>query len=374
MFEEQPQPQHDDEEQLRIWQQNLNKSHSALLDLIHSANPKDFDIVAIQEPWKSHVHLTQASHRWRVVYPTTHLKSDEQAAATRSVLYINTAISTNAWTTIPVDSPDVSAIELRTARKTLRIFNIYNDCNNDSALDALHEAVERLREEDESAGAADAEMIWLGDFNRHHPTWDEPRNDQLFSRANLTAAEALIDLTELYDMVMTLPAAIPTLVACGNGNLTRVDNVFMSVTLRDSLVVCETRPENRPVKTDHYPVCTTLEWAVARAPDIPRRNFRAVEWPAFKETLAAMSYPDGVTNLDGYELPRSSHHSEYTSLFDFQLILFLIHYSSSHHFSSLLLFYLPAFHTLHSIFKSFCTAYSSHFMVHHSSSILFLSQ
>lgn len=88
-------------------------------------------------------------------------------------------------------------------------------------------------------------------------------------------------------------------------------------------------------------------------------------------SVGRMSYPNGVTNLDGYELPRSPHHSEYTLLFDFQLIIFLIHYSSSHHFSSLLLFYLPEFHTHHSIVKSFRTAYSSHFMVHHSSSILF---
>ncbi|KLO04408.1 hypothetical protein SCHPADRAFT_794124, partial [Schizopora paradoxa] len=84
-----------------------------------------YDIIAIQEPYKNQYHLTQASSKWRVVYPSTHLRSDVQAAATRSVILINSDISTNSWTALSVDSPDVSAVELRTENKKIRIFNIY---------------------------------------------------------------------------------------------------------------------------------------------------------------------------------------------------------------------------------------------------------
>ncbi|KLO14095.1 hypothetical protein SCHPADRAFT_811850, partial [Schizopora paradoxa] len=86
----------------------------------------DVDIVAIQEPWKySDNHRSFANHRWRVVYPTTHHDSDREAAATRSIMFVNVAISTNSWAPLAVDSPDVTAIEIRSRARCVCIFNIY---------------------------------------------------------------------------------------------------------------------------------------------------------------------------------------------------------------------------------------------------------
>ena len=36
-------------------------------------------------------------------------------------------------------------------------------------------------------------MIWLGDFNRQHPMWDEDRNSHLFMQALLNKAQVIID-------------------------------------------------------------------------------------------------------------------------------------------------------------------------------------
>ena len=36
-------------------------------------------------------------------------------------------------------------------------------------------------------------MIWLGDFNQHHPQWEEERNCHLFTWQNLDASQTLID-------------------------------------------------------------------------------------------------------------------------------------------------------------------------------------
>ncbi len=177
--------------QLRICQQNLNKSPQAQQDFLNTTDPSLFDIVAIQEPWKSRAHLTSVTSKWRAVYPSQYYDSDDMAAATRSVLLVSTAVSTNAWTVIDVQSPDVTAVELRTATQRVRLFNIYNDCNNDSALEAVEEAITQLREAD-AQDARETVMVWLGDFNRHHPTWDEARNEHLFTRANMEAAERLI--------------------------------------------------------------------------------------------------------------------------------------------------------------------------------------
>ncbi|KLO05274.1 hypothetical protein SCHPADRAFT_808101, partial [Schizopora paradoxa] len=97
---------------------------------------------------------------------------------------------------------------------------------------------------------------------------------------------------------MALPALLPTLVACSTGNLTCVDNVFVTRELRESIVQCTTQPGDIPVKTDHYPIVTILEWEVARVLDTPRRNFRGVEWKVFRETLhAALQRDDGPPHV-----------------------------------------------------------------------------
>ncbi|KLO11695.1 hypothetical protein SCHPADRAFT_830650, partial [Schizopora paradoxa] len=86
---------------------------------------------------------------------------------------------------------------------------------------------------------------------------------------------------------MALPAQIPTLIAHSTKNLTRVDNVFISETAMDDVVYCNAQPEERPVKTDHFPVRTIIECQVPRAQREPRRNFRSVEWKDFVATLRA---------------------------------------------------------------------------------------
>jgi len=52
--------------------------------------------------------------------------------------------------------------------------------------------------------------IWLGNFNRHHPMWEDEENERLFTHQNLDSASTLIDLLADHDMQMTLPHGIPT--------------------------------------------------------------------------------------------------------------------------------------------------------------------
>ncbi|KLO04138.1 hypothetical protein SCHPADRAFT_792345, partial [Schizopora paradoxa] len=86
---------------------------------------------------------------------------------------------------------------------------------------------------------------------------------------------------------MALPAQIPTLIAHNTKNLTRVDNVFISEAAMEDVVYCNARPEERPVKTDHFPVRTIIECQVPQVDQEPRRNFRGVEWKDFVTTLRA---------------------------------------------------------------------------------------
>ena len=122
-------------ESLRIWQQNLNKSSDAQLDLLHRMKPGHVDVAVIQEPHINFLGNVQATTKWITVYPTGHRDRPDR---TRALTMINkTSLSSNDWTQIDVDSPDIVAIRIRTGQGTLSIYNIYNDCTNDYSIDRL---------------------------------------------------------------------------------------------------------------------------------------------------------------------------------------------------------------------------------------------
>ena len=92
---------------LRIWQQNLNKSLDAQLHLINSVCPSEWDILLIQEPWIG-FNGTRSSRYWRVLYPETHFVDNSKI--TRSLILVNTNIPTNSYEQIHFKSADVSGL------------------------------------------------------------------------------------------------------------------------------------------------------------------------------------------------------------------------------------------------------------------------
>ena len=91
-------------------------------------------------------------------------------------------------------------------------------------------------------------MIWLGNFNRHHPQWGNQQKTHLFTRSNLDEAQILINAIIDYNLQMTLPKRLPTLIAMSTGNYTRTDNIFISSTLIEKLTTCTTVLEDQPAK------------------------------------------------------------------------------------------------------------------------------
>ena len=262
---------------LRIWQQNLNKSPDAQAELIN--NIEHYDIVIIQEPCLDHLNRTRTTSRWRVIYPSTHFR--DGSLRTRSVILVNTSLSTGSWTQIELQSADVTALQIITEIGTVRLFNIYNPGDgNDESLTLVKEYVDLHP-------IASAHDIWAGDFNRHHPMWELPSNPHLMSTAYIEAAMPLINIIADYDLEMVLPAGIPTLEALRTRNHTRPDNIFCSTNLALNLIYCKTMPEQRPVLTDHYPIATEFDISVPRAQTVERRNIRAIVWEDFREDLKA---------------------------------------------------------------------------------------
>ena len=87
-------------------------------------------------------------------------------------LLINTNLLTNNWKQIPIPYPDITAIELSGTYGKTQIFNIYNNCKNNDALN--HISTFMTANPIVCSATMPIQYIWLGDFNHHHPLWDEP--------------------------------------------------------------------------------------------------------------------------------------------------------------------------------------------------------
>jgi len=169
----------------------------------------------------------------------------------RSITLINANLLTDAWKQIHFQHPDITAIEIQGQFGTLRIINIYNNGDNNNALTHISTFMRDRERQIQATGPL--HTIWMGDFNRHHPLWDEPRNAHLFTHDNLNLTQPLLNMLGRHNMKMALPPFIPTLRAHNTGNHTRVDNVFCTEAIMDAIVKCTTDDASRPVKTDHYP-------------------------------------------------------------------------------------------------------------------------
>lgn len=263
---------------LRIWQQNVRKSRSAQEVLINTANPQDWDVLAIQEPFLDDVANTRASPSWRVVYPPDHKRAG--STRVRSVLLVNTNIATDAYCTLNVPCQDVTAVRFNGEFGFLSLFNVYNDCTHNDSLTALSSFLSLSAHL--ARPSPNDHMVWLGDFNRHHPLWETVTNRHLDSPEELI--RPLLKLLSDYEMDLSLPAGVYTYCSAA-GNWSRPDNVWRSHHDVDPIVSCNVEPKLLPPIADHLPIVTVIELPIARSASAPSPNFHDVEWDKFEETL-----------------------------------------------------------------------------------------
>ena len=194
------------------------------------------------------------------------------------VMLVNVNLSTNAWHQVDIDdSNDIVAIQIEGLFGTASIINIYNNQKHsrtpiraDIAITDIQSKIDALPQ------PHDHYLIWAGDFNQHHPRWDEERNCQLFTVRALDEAQLLIDILDEHHLDMALPKDVPTLEFMGaSKNWTRPDNVFCSQNATGLLVKCTTVPSQRGAGTDHVPIDTVLSLPVTRTSPVISYNFRA---------------------------------------------------------------------------------------------------
>jgi Endonuclease-reverse transcriptase len=173
----------------RIRQQNINKSLIGQSDLLQTLKRNKYDLCLIQEPYIDFKGKSRANLYWTAIYPTNHKTHPDN---TRSLILVNTELAANSWKQIPFDSPDITAIEIQGHFGMLRIINIYNDVNNNNALTHLSNYMRDPL--CQKTHKHPLNTLWIGDFNCHHPIWDEPRNNHLFTQHNLDLTQPLLNM------------------------------------------------------------------------------------------------------------------------------------------------------------------------------------
>src|SRR5271155_444617 len=268
---------------IHIWQQNARKSLTVQLATLHSVEDK-YDVICIQEPYFDFQSLSRATGVWTSVSPSGFSRTAE-GPVPRALTLIHTRISSNCWVQIPVDSLDAVAIQFPSERGVLNVYNIYNDCSHSDTIKTLDRHMAnrtgaRVAPGDEGKDTGD---IWLGDFNRHNPWWEDPSNSCLFTNRNLEEAQILIDLLSDYNMDLALPQYTLTIINSRGGN-TRPDDVFISEDISNWIVKCEVLTD-RPPKADHFPIVTHLDFPLQKPVKDKPWNFRATDWNRFHKEL-----------------------------------------------------------------------------------------
>ena len=262
---------------LRIWQQNVHKANAAQEYIRNTARPEAWDVIALQEPWLDSFNNSRVNPYWRVIYPANHLLDGQDR--TRSILLVNTNISSDCYVVLPIMHSDITAVQFKGEHRNLTLFNIYNEITNNNTISFLDEFLSL------EAGvplAPKDHMFWLGDFNRHHPMWEDESNEHLFESEDFI--QPLLELLYKFNMTMALPKGLPTYQTVAN-NWTRPDNVWRMNHQDDLINRCDVMAAIRPPQMDHLPIVTILDFPLPRSEKQPGRNFCEADWPVICEKL-----------------------------------------------------------------------------------------
>lgn len=254
---------------LRIININVNKSIHSQTDFLNRLDPREWDIVCIQEPGFDFRHTTRSTRKWTVVYPKGH---DLKVKRTRSIILVNAELPTSSWKALPVESVDVAAVQLTGKYGKIRVFSVYNDQKNDASMNTIDMYLQDPQAV--PAGEVSLHDIWIGDFNRHSPLWDDPRNNQLFTAEATRRATRLVNMAAKWTMQMALPAGLPTLEHASSKVWTRPDNVWVDADLIANVVKCDVLEALRPTCTDHLPFMIYLDTAPDRKAPEERWDWR----------------------------------------------------------------------------------------------------
>ena len=250
----------------------------------------------MQEPAINAFNKSIASRDWKVLYPSTHGKDPGK---TRTLTLIRDDLSTDGWEQLDFPSGDVTVINIKGEWGKMTLFNVYNDCKHDETIAALTDY--HSTHTNDILGNFETQqahhLIWLGDFNRHHPYWDALENNALFTREATDQAEVLIQSLAEIGLELALEAGVPTHEHYIAKRWSRLDHVFSTEHTIEAITRCEVLPDEQGFNTDYFPIITEMNLEITVAGRAQTRNFRDVSWKEFREKLAEKTSKWGVPNF-----------------------------------------------------------------------------
>ena len=208
---------------LRIKQQNCRKSKTAVLSLLNTIDPAQWDIVLLQEPYiYPDSTLTVASHAWIMIYPSP---TTEDPTSPSSVVLINSNLGSRCFQQVPLAANLVTAITYRSDESPMpiTIFNVYNLPNADHTLTFLDEWLSALPD-------PPSQVILARDFNKHHLLWAGTEHPQR-CRGNNT--DSLTHIISQFDFSLASPCGVPTYQSDAHGTWSTLDLVFCTADIED---------------------------------------------------------------------------------------------------------------------------------------------
>ena len=249
---------------LKILHYNVQKKKDTVIaPLLENKIIKDIDILAIQEPARNGINSTlynPSSSRFHLAH------SGKREA--RTCFYINKRIDLDTWE-VQYREGDLCLVGIQLKGELLWIHNVYNPSpvsttsrDSPSTLPALVEALDQ-----------EGEHLAIGDFNLHHPRWNNPGRFTYHAMA-----DDLLEITEGRGMELGLPQGSVTWRS--RGTQSAIDLSFFIENVYRAMASCKVELE-LDFGSDHLPVQIEMEWAWEELEPRRKRSWKRVE---IKET------------------------------------------------------------------------------------------
>jgi hypothetical protein len=245
--------------ELKLLQYNVQKSKDkVMVPLFEDPAVADFDIVAIQEPWRNPYTPTTYNRRqgnFHLVFPPE---------GGRACIFINKRLHLDSWKA-SVHSPDLCSVSLKLGDQDLTIYSAYSQPPGNTSNTNFNSPIPLLTELLHNPG----EHILLGDFNLHHPWWSGAQDP-----VRHEMADQLIDSVQLASLQLLLPKASVTWEA--RGGHSTIDLVFGTGLVERRLLECQVR-EDLDQGSDHYPIVTRIALEPQFAAPERRRSWKKAD-------------------------------------------------------------------------------------------------
>jgi hypothetical protein len=243
--------------EFRILQYNVQKSKDVVLaSLFQDRWISQFDILAIQEPWRN-PFIATSYHPLQTHFQLLYMEDND----TRVCFYINRQIDASTWN-VSFITKDIITVEIThpIRHHKLSIINVYNELGTNTLSD-LRNTITTL--------GPNHEVILLGDFNLHHPLWSATGHPA----RGIRASQPLLAIIEDFQLqLLTVPGTTTHRWKDGE---TTIDLTFGSEAVASRTIYCQV-DTSRDCDSDHLPVATAITWDWMQANPTKKRVWNKI--------------------------------------------------------------------------------------------------